>query len=405
MISVEEARARIVAAFVPLPAESVGIADGLGRVLAEDLQARVTQPPAAVSAMDGYAVRAADVAKVPVTLTRIGEAPAGGAYSGKVGAGQCVRIFTGGPLPDGADTIVIQENVAADGDRVTVQESAPLGRYVRPAGLDFKSGETGLEAGRVLTVRDIGLAAAMNRPWLKVVRRPRIAIISTGDEVVMPGDPIGPNQIVSSNGLALAAFVAAWGGEPIQLGTVPDSAEALQHLAQGARGADLLVTSGGVSVGDHDLVRSALSATGLAVDFWQIAMRPGKPLMFGRIGETPVLGLPGNPVSSLVCSVVFLRPALAAMLGIREPAKDRRPNAVLGRDLAANDRRADFLRATLATDGQGRAVATPFDRQDSSMLRVLAKADCLVLRAPNAPPARAGDPVEIIPLQGSLASL
>lgn len=405
MISVEEARARIVAALAALPAETVGIAAGFGRVLAEDLHARVTQPPAAVSAMDGYAVRAADIAKVPVTLTRIGEAPAGSAYSGKVAAGQCVRIFTGGPLPDGTDTIVIQENVTAEGDRITIQEPAPLGRYVRPAGLDFKAGEAGLSAGRVLTVRDVGLAAAMNRPWLRVVRKPRVAIISTGDEVVMPGDPIGANQIVSSNGLALAAFVTAWGGEPIQLGTVPDSTEALQHLAQGARGADLLVTSGGVSVGDHDLVRSALSAKGLAVDFWQIAMRPGKPLMFGHIGETPVLGLPGNPVSSLVCSIVFLRPALAAMLGIREPLNGQRSSAVLGRDLAANDRRADFLRATSSTDSQGRAVATPFDRQDSSMLRTLAKADCLVLRAPNAPPARAGDPVEIIPLHGSLASL
>lgn len=405
MISVEEARGRIVAALAALPAETIGVADGLGRVLAEDLHARVTQPPAAVSAMDGYAVRAADIATVPVTLTRVGEAPAGGAYSGKVAPGQCVRIFTGGPLPDGTDTIVIQENVTAEGDRITVQESAPRGRYVRPAGLDFKAGEAGLPAGRVLTVRDIGLAAAMNRPWLRVARKPRVAIISTGDEVVMPGDPIGPNQIVSSNGLALAAFVTAWGGEPIQLGTVPDSAEALQHLAQGARGADLLVTSGGVSVGDHDLVRSALGAKGLTVDFWQIAMRPGKPLMFGHIGETPVLGLPGNPVSSLVCSIVFLRPALAAMLGIREPLKDQRSSAVLGSDLEANDRRADFLRATLTIDSEGRPVATPFERQDSSMLRTLAKADCLVLRAPNAPPARVGDRVEIIPLQGSLASL
>jgi molybdopterin molybdotransferase len=405
MISVEEARARIVAALAPLPAETIGVAESLGRVLAEDLRARVTQPPAAVSAMDGYAVRAADVANVPVTLKQIGTAPAGGAFAGDVASGQCVRIFTGGPLPKGADTIVIQEDVTAEGDRITIRESAPLGRYVRPAGLDFRAGDIGLEAGRVLTVRDIGLAAAMNRPWLRVTRKPRVAIISTGDEVVMPGDPIGPNQIVSSNGLAIAAFVTAWGGEPIQLGIVPDSAEALQHLAKGARGADLLVTSGGVSVGDHDLVRSALGAKGLAVDFWQIAMRPGKPLMFGRIGETPVLGLPGNPVSSLVCSIVFLRAALAAMLGVRERLEGRKSIAVLGRDLAANDRRADFLRGTLTTDSQGRRVATPFDKQDSSMLRALAKADCLLLRAPNAPPARAGDTIEVIPLHGSLASL
>lgn len=404
MISVEEATARILAAFAPLAAETVSIADALGRVLAEDVVARVTQPPADVSAMDGYAVRSVDVASVPVTLTRIGEAPAGGAYGGTVGAGQCVRIFTGGPLPYGADAIVIQEDTEARGDSVTVKESAARGRYVRPAGLDFRAGDVGIKAGRVIGVRDVALAAAMNHPWLRVRRKPRVAILATGDEVVMPGEPIGPNQIVSSNGLALAAIVTACGGEPIQLGVAPDKADALQSLTAGARNADLLVTSGGVSVGEHDLVRSALSATGLAVDFWQIAMRPGKPLMFGRIDVTPVLGLPGNPVSSIVCATLFLRPAIAKMLG-QADGGTRIRTAVLGGDLGANDRRQDYLRATLSTSASGQTVATPFKRQDSSMLATLAKADCLIIRAPNAPAARAGEAVDILVLSDTAAAL
>jgi molybdopterin molybdotransferase len=337
------------------------------------------------------------VVKVPVTLRQVGVAPAGGAYAGTVEAGQCVRIFTGGPVPRGADAIVIQEDVEASGDQITVKEGASRGRYVRLAGLDFRAGEVGITAGRMIGVRDVALAAAMNHPWLRVRRRPRVAILATGDEVVMPGEPIGPNQIVSSNGLALAAIVTACGGEPIQLGVAPDSTDALQSLTAGARNTDLLVTSGGVSVGEHDLVRSALGAKGLAVDFWQIAMRPGKPLMFGRIDATPVLGLPGNPVSSLVCATIFLQPALAKMLGQPATAAPSR-KAILGRDLPANDRRQDYLRATLGSDPQGRAVATPFERQDSSMLATLARADCLVIRPPNAPAARAGDPVEIVAL-------
>jgi molybdopterin molybdotransferase len=398
MIPVQEAKQRILAAFDTLPAVLVPLGEALGRVLAEDVVARVTQPPVAMSSMDGYAVRSADVAKVPATLRQIGAAPAGGAFAGAVGAGECVRIFTGGPLPRGADAVVIQEDTTAEGTSITVRESSPPGRYVRRAGLDFKEGDVGIQAGRVLNARDIGFAAAMNHPWLKVVRKPRVAIISTGDEVVLPGDPLGPNQIVSSNGPALAAFVTAAGGEPLSLGIAPDSAAALQSMADGARGADLLVTTGGASVGDHDLVRSALGERGLVLDFWQIAMRPGKPLIFGKIGDTPLLGLPGNPVSSLVCALVFLRPALYRMLGLAEPPAAERPMARLGRDLEANDRREDYLRATLTVDASGRLVATPFDKQDSSMLSLLAKADCLVVRAPHAPAAKAGEAVEIIAL-------
>ncbi|MEQ8698507.1 MAG: molybdopterin molybdotransferase MoeA [Bauldia litoralis] len=399
MISVAEAQSRILSAFAPLAAETVSLADGVGRVLAGDVVARLTQPPVAVSAMDGYAVRAADVARVPVTLTQIGRSAAGDGFSGAVGSGQTVRIFTGAPVPDGADAIVIQEDTDADGDAITVREGVAAGRYVRPAGLDFRAGSVGVEAGRILTPRDIGIAAAMNVPWLSVRRRPKVAILATGDEVVMPGDPLGPHQIVSSNGWALAAFVAANGGEPVNLGIAPDRAEALQAMASGAAGADLLVTTGGASVGEHELIQSALGEVGLEVDFWKIAMRPGKPLIFGALrgerGVTPLLGLPGNPVSSLVCAVVFLGPILNRMRGLTpevlEPVRAR-----LGRDLPENDRRQDYLRASVETGPDGVAVATPFEKQDSSMLSPLSRADGLVIRPPRAAPARAGDTVELL---------
>jgi molybdopterin molybdotransferase len=401
MISVEQALARITAAFGPLAVETVGLGEALGRVLAEDVVARVTQPPAAVSAMDGYAVRAADVAKVPVVLSEVGEAPAGGCYEGRLEAGQTVRIFTGAPVPDGADAIVIQENTEAAGARITVKEGAGPGTYVRPAGLDFRAGEVGITAGRLLGARDLGLAAAMNVPWLKVRRRPRIALLSTGDELVLPGEPIGPNQLIGSNGVALAAFVAVCGGEAVNLGIAKDSRESLIALAAGARGADLLVTTGGASVGKHDLVREALDESGLELDFWKIAMRPGKPLMFGRMGEIPLLGLPGNPVSSLVCALLYLRPAIDVMLG-RTPAERPVETAVLGAALPANDWRRDYLRARLTLDPQGRRVATAFGRQDSSMFATLAQADCLIVRPPEAPPAPAGETVEIVPLAGGI---
>ncbi len=404
MLSVDEALERILATLKPLPAEQVVVADGLGRVLAEDVAARRSQPPAAVSAMDGYAVRAADVATVPVTLKVIGQAPAGDAFSGTVGAGEAVRIFTGGPVPDGADTIVIQENTKPGNGTVSVLESAETGRFVRPAGLDFKAGEVRLKAGRVLTARDVGLAAAMNVPWLMVRRRPRVAILVTGDEVVMPGDPIGPSQIVSSNSIALAAAVRVFGGEPCMLGIAPDDRDALATMAAGAAGADLLLTSGGASVGDHDLVRSVLGEIGFELDFWKIAMRPGKPLIFGRVGNTPVLGLPGNPVSALVCAMVYLRPALCRMLGSSEVEAAPRLTARLAEPLAENDERQDYLRATLGNGPDGSLVVTPFSRQDSSMLATLAAADCLIVRAPHAPSLDAGAIVEVLPIPGSLLS-
>lgn len=394
MISVEEARQRVLAGIGPVPDEQIGIAQAVGRVLAQHVVARVSHPPVAVSSMDGYAVRAADVATVPAELALIGESAAGRAFSGSLNAGQAVRIFTGAPMPDGADAVVMQENTRKGEGTVTVLESVRAGHFVRPAGLDFAVGDAPLKAGRRLGARDVGLIAAMNVPWIMVKRPPRVAILSTGDELVMPGEPIGPSQIIGSNGLALAAFVIAMGGEATLLGTALDSEESLRAMTAGARGADLLVTSGGASVGDYDLVQSALDDIGLRVDFYKVAMRPGKPLMFGKIGDVPVLGVPGNPVSALVCAYMFLGPALRKMVGL--PPELASVPAVLGRDLGANDRRQDHLRATLSRRADGALVATPFDRQDSAMMSGLALADCLVVRAPFAPAARAGEPVDVI---------
>lgn len=413
LLPVADALARILSAMTPMPAETVALTEALGRVTAEPITARRTQPPVAVSAMDGYAVRAADVAAVPATLTRIGSAPAGGEFPGTVGAGECVRIFTGGPLPDGADTIVIQEDVDADseedGAKVAVREGASAGTYVRPAGLDFKDGDLGIEAGRRLSARDIGLAATMNVPWISVRRKPRVAILSTGDEIVRPGELSDPMRIVSSNAYALAAVVRAVGGEPVDLGIAPDDEGALRRIAAGARGADMLVTTGGASVGRHDLVQSALGdgafgADALEVGFWKIAMRPGKPLIFGRFAGVPMLGLPGNPVSTVVCATVFLRPAIETMLGLAEVGA-REEDAVLAVDLKENDRRQDYVRATWEIDAGGRRLVRPFSRQDSSMMSRLAAADCLIVRPAHDPSRKAGDRVRVLCLDGDFLSI
>lgn len=397
MISVEEARQRILAAFSPLPPEIVPVTRALGRVLAEDLVARVTQPPKDVSAMDGYAVRSADVAKLTAELKVVAEIPAGQHHAQALKPGEAARIFTGAPLPPEADCIVIQEDTEAGEGKVRVKEAAPPGKWIRKAGLDFSAGETGVTAGRRLTVRDVALAAAMNHPWIPVRRRARIAILATGDEVVMPGDPLAENQIVSSNGIALAAFVEACGGEAVNLGIAADDRKSLETLAKGAEGMDLLVTTGGASVGEHDLIREVLGGQGLELDFWKIAMRPGKPLMFGSLRGTPLLGLPGNPVSTLVCALIFLKPVLDRLHGLDSEGVplERLP---LGADLATNDRRQDYLRARLVRDDSGRERAVPFDKQDSSMLSRLTHADCLIVRPPEAEPVKAGEEVEIIRL-------
>jgi len=395
MLSVAEALAKVIDGVSLMPPEQVALPDALGRVLAADVASRVTHPPADVSAMDGYAVKAADVQSVPATLRQIGISQAGGGFSGAVKTGETVRIFTGAPVPEGADAIVIQEDTDSDGDVITVKEASPEGHFIRPAGLDFKVGEVLLKAGKVLTARDIGLAAGMNVPWLSVRRRPRVAFTATGDEVVMPGDPLGPDQIISSNSVALAAYIRALGGEPVDLGIAGDSEDELRGVLAGAKGADMLVTMGGASVGDFDFVKTVLGEEGLDLGFYKVAMRPGKPLIFGRLGEIPVLGLPGNPVSAGVTSVIFLKAAIARMLGADRKAP-LLSSALLGADMKANDFRQDYVRAALATDGDGNLVATPFERQDSSMMARLADADCLIVRPPDAASAPKGERVDII---------
>lgn len=405
MLQVGEARARILAAFTALPAETVPLPDALGRVLAEPAVARLTQPPFAAAAMDGWAVRSADIvpasADAPVTLRRIGESAAGHAFAGSVGAGEAVRIFTGAPLPAGADAVVMQEDCEDAGDRVRVGRAVPAGRFIRPAGLDFTAGEELLPKGRLLTARDVALAAAANLPWLRVHRRPRVAVLATGDEIALPGDPLGPSQIVSSNALGLCALIASQGGLAHNLGVAKDDPEHLAAMAAGAAGCDLLVTTGGASQGEHDHVRDVLG--GLSLDFYRVAMKPGKPLIFGTASGVPLLGLPGNPVSTGVAALLFLVPVLRRLQGL--PAENATLAARLGAPLKANDDRTDFLRATLSTGADGEPVATPFPRQDSAMMSRLARADALIVREPQATAAVVGDRVTVIPLNGGVLSL
>ncbi len=397
MIPVDEAMTNILAGVSRLSAENISVADAVGRVLAEDITSRITQPPVAVSSMDGYAVRAADVVEVPVTLTQIGESAAGNGFDGIVGPGLTSRIFTGAPLPEGADAVVIQEDTDVDGDQITMKELSQAGRFVRPRGLDFNAGDILLNAGRQLNSRDIALASAMNVPWLKVVRQPKVAILATGDELVLPGEPLGPTQVISSNSLGIAALVRARGGIPINLGIAEDDVGKLKDMLANVKGADMLVTIGGASVGDYDLIRDVLGEEGLDITFGRVAMRPGKPLIFGNIYDTPMLGLPGNPVSAGVTAALFLTAAMDVMSGI-EHDDGPRETAVLTTDLGENDQRQDYLRSDLSVGASGELKVTPFTGQDSSMLAVFAHATCLVIRPPFAEPAKAGDRVEILRL-------
>lgn len=396
LLSVAEALGQVLAHAVPLPAEEVPLAAADGRVLVFDLKALRTQPPVDISAMDGYAVRASDVANAPARLKVIGEVPAGRPFAATVGHGEAARIFTGGVVPDGADTVVIQEHTRRDGDSVEVEKAAGEGRNVRPQGLDFRIGDTLFAKGHRLSARDLGLAAAMNHPLLPVHRRPKIALFATGDELVPPGVEPGPGQIVYSNGFALAALARAEGAEVVDLGVVGDRLDETIAAVRRARdlGVDILLTTGGASVGDYDLVQAAFAAEGMALSFWKVAMRPGRPLMHGRLGAMHVLGLPGNPVSSYVCAFLFLAPLIRRLSGRTDLALPIE-SAMLGCDLASNDERADYMRATLREDPDG-LVAVPYQTQDSSMLAPLALADCLVIREPFAPAAKAGSRCAIV---------
>jgi molybdopterin molybdotransferase len=398
LMPVAEALARVLDGAHALGVEQVKLDEAQGRVLAEDLVALRTQPPDAVSAMDGYAVRAGDVATAPATLSVIGEVAAGHPFAGEVRAGQAARIFTGGVMPPGTDTVVIQELTEAEGKTVTVKKASGKGRNIRPQGIDFKKGDVLLRKGQRLGERDLMLAAAMNYPMLPVYRRPKVAVLGTGDELVPPGSHPGPGEIVYSNGFALVAMARSEGADVIDLGIARDNVEDIIAAVRRARqgGADILVTSGGASVGDHDLVQRALAAEGLELSFWRVALRPGRPMMHGRLGAMHVLGVPGNPVSSYVCAFLFLLPLIRSLSG-RPDAAPVPETARLGRDLPANDERADYLRATL-TAGPDGPVATPVPAQDSSLMAPLARAHCLVIRAPHAPAAIAGSPCVILKL-------
>jgi molybdopterin molybdotransferase len=398
LMPVADALAHVLKGADPLPVESVTLDHALGRVLAQDLAAQRTQPPAAVSAMDGYAVRASDVSAAPVTLKLIGEVKAGHPFDGEVKAGEAARIFTGGIMPSGADTVVIQELTTRDGDKVTIQKATAKGRNVRGRGIDFMQGQMLLRKGRRLTDRDVMLAAAMNYAHLPLHRRPKISVLGTGDELVRPGSHPGAGEIVYSNGYALIALARSAGAEVSDFGIARDKVEDIAAAVRRARdwGADILVTSGGASVGEHDLVQRALAAEGLELSFWRVALRPGRPMMHGRLGAMHVLGVPGNPVSAYVCAFLFLVPLIGRLTGRSDASPVPEP-ARLGSDLPANDERADYLRAALKDTPEG-LVATPLPAQDSSLMAPLAQADCLLIRTPNAPAAPAGSPCVILKL-------
>ena len=396
LLTVAEALARVTDGLVPLDAEALPLDQAAGRVLACEMAARLTQPPFDASAMDGYAVRAADVASLPARLRLIGESAAGHRFGRVVEPGAAVRIFTGAPVPEGADTIVIQEDAEESDGVVLVREAAP-GRHIRPRGQDFTEGQVLLRAGRRLGSRELMLAASMNYPELLVRRRPKVALLATGDEVVPPGSELAADQIVSSVPYGLAALIAAEGCEAMSLGIAKDDTESLVTLARSGRAADILITIGGASVGARDLVSSALRGEGLELDFWKIAMRPGKPLLYGKLGHQRVLGLPGNPVSALVCAHVFLVPMLRKLLGLAERAQPS-PEALLAEDLEANGPREHYMRAVSEWTAEGKRRVKPLPSQDSSLMAAFAEADCLIVRPPHVPALSQGQRVRIIPL-------
>ncbi|MBZ9896554.1 MULTISPECIES: gephyrin-like molybdotransferase Glp [unclassified Mesorhizobium] len=399
LLPVAAALERLLEGAAPLASESVSLLEAVDRVLAEPVVALRTQPPFNASAMDGYAVRAVDVASVPSRLSVMGVAAAGRGFDGAVGKAQAVRIFTGAPLPQGADTIVIQENVRdLGGGSIEVVEPTAEGRNIRRFGLDFSEGDILLEKGRVLDPAALSLVASANHPRVGVVKRPLVAIIATGDELLPPGSELGPDQIISSNAYGVAAAAQSVGAHALDLGIAADREEAIAALVRKAvaAGADVIVTLGGASVGDHDLIHDVLTGEGMTLGFWKIAMRPGKPLMFGRLGDIRCIGLPGNPVASLVCSQLFLKPLLAR-LGGRDFRQDIR-QARLGAAMQANDLRQDYVRAVVRQEA-GMLVATPFSIQDSSMLRILADANGLIVREPSASAAAVGNACSVIMLR------
>ncbi len=401
MISVAEAYERLVAGLVPLESEKILLSQALGRVLANDAVSRLTYPPSDVSSMDGYAVAAVDTQEAPVSLRQVGLSQAGKGFVGALKSAETVRIFTGAPMPEGTDAVVIQENVVAQDNLITVSDSVAPGTFVRPRGLDIVEGICLKTKGCLLTARDLGLLATGNVAEVTAYRKPRVGFLATGDELVMPGETIGPDQIISSNSVAMDGFIRAFGGVPVSLGIARDNPESLKQALQGLDQCDLLVTMGGASVGDFDLVKSVMGEEGFDLDFYKVAMRPGKPLIFGHIQGIPLLGLPGNPVSVSVTALLFLRPAIAMMQGVNVAEQVPLVPAVMGgTHLSANDQRQDYMRAHLIRDERGNLTALPFDRQDSSMMSALAASDGLIVRPPHAPPVSEGEAVSVIEFSG-----
>lgn len=401
LLPVTDALDRLLGAARPTQrTEKVALHEAQGRVLAENVIARLTQPPFDNSAMDGYAVRHSDIAELGSILKVAGISAAGHAFEGSAGPGEAVRIFTGAPLPAFADTVLLQEDaeVLEDGS-IRTTFLTPKGRHIRPRGQDFSEGDVVLKAGDVLDAGRLTVAAAMNHASLTVYARPRIAVLATGDELVPPGTTPGASQIIASNTYGISAIARDAGAEIIDLGIVADDKQALLGAVRHALSLDIdvLVTLGGASVGDFDLVQPVLGEAGMELDFWRIAMRPGKPLMVGRLGAVQVLGLPGNPVSSLVCSVLFLEPLIRRLAHL--PARSRVRNALAAVPLKENDHRQDFVRAKITRDASGDLSVTPFTKQDSSMMKIFAEAEGLLIRQPNAPAAAAGSACQVLLLR------
>ncbi|MGR3660938.1 MAG: molybdopterin molybdotransferase MoeA [Paracoccaceae bacterium] len=390
MITVEDALAKSLDLVSPLTSEIVPLAESAGRVLAETVTANRDQPPFASSAMDGYAVTQSEVSP-GAKFTVIGESAAGHGYNGDISAGQTVRIFTGAPVPNGADRVIIQEDTTRNGDIITLNNDLDEAIYVRKAGADFTKG-TAFSGPRRLGPNDLALLASMNISQVPVSRKPVIAIIATGDELVMPGENPNADQIIASNSFGLAALVRNEGAEARMMPIARDTNASLETVLNLASDADLIVTIGGASVGDHDLVGSVAASMGLERSFYNIAMRPGKPLMAGRLGNAVLLGLPGNPVSTMVCGHIFLLPMIRTMLGLGRSAAPHR-TATLAAPLSPNGKREHYMRAHIE-DGE----ITGFDRQDSALLTVLATANALLIRPVNDGSRNTGERVDYIPI-------
>ncbi len=398
LISVEDALARICADLPVQPVEPLGIDKCHGRILADDVISELTHPAADISAMDGFAIGASSGLSSGSSFSVIGQAAAGSPFTKPVGPGEAVRIFTGGYLAAGTDTIVVQEEVESLSDgRIILTEDAKTGQFVRPQGLDFSLGDLLLSRGRRLSARDIALAALSGTGTLPVRTTPRIGILSSGDELVRPGEHPQQGQLVNSNSLFLQQLVRITGGEPVDLGIIRDIPGALTQVVAETGPFDLLITTGGASVGDHDhIVSDITTSQNGSITFWKIAMRPGKPLIFGSIGAMPILGLPGNPVSAGVCGLIFVKPAIHAMLGIYDQSEPM--SAPLATSLPKNDRRQDYLRGYWVRLDDGSRAVMPASRQDSSMLGIFTHSEVLIIRPPHAPAIAEGSLADILPI-------